>query len=154
MEKGSKVLPLPNDELVMKLEKYCRVNLPEEFKLFIKEYNGYVPEKNVFVYKDAEYVIERFLCLLDSYKSEKEYGGYDIRVVLTQLDDRIIDDPDLVGANIIPIAALFAGDFVCLDLRDGNNYCISIWFHEDSDEFSPVTVKIAESLTDFLSKLQ
>lgn len=154
MKRGSKILPLPSDDLVMKLEKYCRVKLPDEFKQFIKEYNGYVPEKNVFVYKDEEYVVERFLCLLDSYKSDEKYGIYDIRVVLTQLDARITDDPDLVGANIIPIASLFAGDFVCLDFRDRGNYCVSIWFHEDSDDFSPVTIKIADSFTDFLSKLQ
>ena len=32
MKRGSKILPLPSDDLVMKLEKYCRVKLPDEFK--------------------------------------------------------------------------------------------------------------------------
>ena len=40
---------------------------------------------------------------------------------MSQLDERIIEDEDLIGVEILPIAVLFAGDFVCLDYRSNRN---------------------------------
>ncbi len=49
---------------------------------------------------------------------------------------------------------MFAGDFVCLDYRNSEKPCIAIWFHENSEDFQPVLVKIANNFNDFLKMLK
>lgn len=102
---------------------------------------------------DSEYVIERFLSISDNPKSSS-LGDYDIAVVLSQLDERLTNNPDLVRDELIPIAALIAGDFVCLDFRENKEPCIVIWDHEESDVFEPITRKVADNFNDFLDKLK
>lgn len=56
---------------------------------------------------------------------------YDIDVTLTQIEDRLTDIEDLIGIDILPVAFLFAGDFVCLDYRDNReNPSVCVWNHE------------------------
>lgn len=154
VKEDSIILPLPDDEVIRSFEEYCRVELPEEYKGFLKANNGAIPQTNTFNHEGREYLIERFLCLLESPKSDETYGWYDLEVVLSQIDTRLTDDENLVGANVIPFAALFAGDFVCLDFRDNKKPSISVWFHEESDDFKPVTIKVAESFAEFLKMLR
>ena len=86
--------------------------------------------------------------------NELDEGCYDIGVVETQLDDRLGDDEDETGTFIIPVAVLFAGDFVCLDFRkDKENPEVCIWYHEMSEYLAPYTKRIAGSFTEFLSML-
>ncbi|WP_026073628.1 SMI1/KNR4 family protein [Acetivibrio cellulolyticus] len=123
-------------------------------KDFLKKSNGAIPETNIFLHDGKEYLIERFLCLLEEPQSDDINGWYDIEVVLSQIDTRLTDNEDLVGANVIPFAALFTGDFVCLDFSNGNNSSVIVWFHEESDDFNPVTVKVANNLNDFFGMLK
>mgnify|MGYP004591174143 CR=1 FL=1 len=153
IDKSSITLPKPSSERIKWFEKTYRVELPVEYKEFLSKYNGCRPLTNIIKTNKNDYVIERFLCLLDRPKDNEVDGWYDITSVLTQLDCRLIDDEDLIGMNVIPIAALFAGDFVCLDYRESTSPCIVIWDHEESDEFEPVTEKIADSLTEFFDML-
>jgi len=154
VKENSIILPLPDDEVISSFEEYCRVELPKEYKEFLKVNNGAIPQTNIFNYGGREYLIERFLCLLESAESEETFGWYDLEVVLSQIDTRLTDDENLVGANIIPFAALFAGDFVCLDLRDNKKPSILVWFHEESDDLKPVTIKVAENFVEFLKMLR
>ncbi|MED3999121.1 SMI1/KNR4 family protein [Priestia aryabhattai] len=74
------------------------------------------------------YMIDRFLCILN-ITGERDDEYYDIGVVRTQLDERIVFDENLVGTELLPIAVLFAGDFVCLDYRgsrDNPSVCVVI----------------------------
>jgi len=148
------ILLIPSDQRIRGFEEYCRVRLPVEYKEFLKKYNGAIPETNVFDHNGREYLIERFLCLLENPEADDTYGWYDMEVVLSQIDTRLTDDENLIGANVIPIAALFAGDFVCLDFRKSDIPAVVVWFHEESDELSPVTIKIAENVTEFLDMLK
>ncbi len=91
---------------------------------------------------------------MEEPQSDDINGWYDIEVVLSQIDTRLTDNEDLVGANVIPFAALFTGDFVCLDFSNGNNSSVIVWFHEESDDFNPVTVKVANNLNDFFGMLK
>lgn len=76
---------------------------------------------------------------------------YDIDVTLTQLEDRLTDNEDLIGVDILPIAALFAGDFVCLDFRnDRENPKICIWNHEESAELEQVTYFVTNTFSEFI----
>lgn len=147
------VYPLPSDELITREEKAWRVKLPNGYSEFIKKYNGSIPLNNRFSFGDREYLIERFLCILDETENH-DSGIYDIDVVLTQIEDRLTDNEDLVGVELLPFAVLFAGDFLCLDFRNESAHpCVSIWYHEESGELDPVTKKVADSIEDFFGLL-
>ncbi|WP_080874115.1 SMI1/KNR4 family protein [Oceanobacillus timonensis] len=103
------ISPLPDDALLSKKEGKWKINLPETYKEFIKKYNGGIPIKDCFKCNNRMYVIDRFLGILKiTGDIDNEY--YDIGVVKTQLDDRIVFDENLVGTELLPIAVLFAGD--------------------------------------------
>jgi len=97
-----------------------------------------------------EWAIDRFLCLLSDYR-DNPLGCYDIDVTWSQLFDRLGNNPDTLGAEMVPIAILFAGDFVCLDYRDSRDQpSVVVWLHEQSECFSPVTRPVAATFTEFL----
>lgn len=153
MDETGMILTKPSNERIEWFQKTYRIELPMEYKDFLRNFNGGKPITNILKVNEREYVIERFLCLLDKPKEHEAYGWYDLTSVLTQLDCRLIDDEDLVGMNVIPIAALFAGDFICLDYRKNINPCIVIWKHEESDDFEPFTEKVADNINEFFFML-
>lgn len=147
------IYPLPTDEYLLKKESAWRVKLPDKYKTFVKEYGGGVPEECRFACSDHEYVIERFLCILSEYREHK-LGVYDIGVVITQVEDRLSDNPDLIGVEMVPIATLFAGDLVCLDFRNKKDEpSVCVWSHEESEVDNPVTYKVSDSFEKFCEML-
>lgn len=148
------VSPLPNDELLDVVEKRLRIAFPKRYREFIKINNGAVPITNVFNYNDYDYIVERFLCIFEDIESDEINGWYDIKVIITQIGERLTDNEDLIGMNVVPIAVLFAGDFVCLDFREKENPAVVVWYHEESDEFSPVTKTIAQNISEFFGMLK
>ncbi|WP_243459708.1 SMI1/KNR4 family protein [Metabacillus bambusae] len=65
------------------------------------------------------------------------------------------DIEDLIGADILPIAVLFAGDFVCLDFRDDREKPkVVIWNHEESAELKPITYFVANTFSEFIYKVE
>lgn len=153
IDETSVVLPKPSNERIEWFEKMYRVKLPNKYKEFLIKFNGCKPITNILNSNGNEYVIERFLCLLDKPKENEIYGWYDLTTILTQLDCRLIDDEDLIGMNVIPIAILFAGDFICLDYRKNMEPCVVVWSHEESDDFEPVTEKVANDINQFFDML-
>lgn len=152
-----KILDAANNEFseqrLEKIERFNRILFPNEYKEFIRLSNGGEPESKLLQVQGEEFVVERFLSIIES-PNESKYGEYDIAVVLTQLDDRLSDDPDLLGNEIIPIASMFGGDFICLDYRGRKEPSISIWFHEESDIFTPVLKDVSESFSSFIKMLK
>ena len=148
------IYPLPNDALLHEIEVAWKVRLPDDYKEFIKNENGLMPSKRYFHFGDNEKVIDRFLAIL-AISGEKPEEVYDIGVVSTQLEGRIVFDEDYVGMQLIPIAALFGGDFVCLNyVKDSENPSICIWYHEESYELEPAIELVAINFTEFLVMLQ
>ena len=148
------IYPLPTDALLLEREVVWRVKLPDDYKEFIKKENGVIPLKRYFHFENNEKVIDRFLAIL-AISGEKTEEDYDIGVVSTQLEGRIVFDEDNVGMQLIPIAALFGGDFVCLNyVEDSENPSICIWYHEESYELEPVIEFLANNFTEFLAMLQ
>lgn len=148
------VLPKPSEELIRHKERLWRLKLPQDYRRFVAEYHGGIPSKCSFPCWGHMYMIERFLCILE-HVGEHKYGFLDIDVTLTQIGERLSDDEDLVGEDVIPIAVMFAGDYLCMDFReDKENPSICIWFHEESGVFDPVTEKIANSFTEFIQILE
>ncbi|MBC6971803.1 SMI1/KNR4 family protein [Bacillus sp. Xin] len=153
IKNGSELQP-PDDELIQSFEDYCEIKLPAAFIDFLKKYNGSIPITNVFSHKKNELLIERFLCLLDTPEDGDENGWYNIEVVLSDIDTRLTDDEDLTGVNVIPFAALFAGDFLCLDFREKEIPSVVVWYHEESEELNPVTSEVVDNFSDFLGMLK
>ena len=148
------IYPLPTDALLQEREVAWRVKLPDDYKEFIKKENGVIPSKRYFHFENNEKVIDRFLAIL-AISEEKTEEDYDIGVVSTQLEGRIVFDEDNVGMQLIPIAALYGGDFLCLNyVEDSENPNISIWYHEESYELEPVIEFLAKNFTEFLAMLQ
>lgn len=148
------IYPLPTDALLQEREVAWKVRLPEDYKEFIKNENGFIPSKRYFHFGNNEKVIDRFLAIL-AISGEKPEEVYDIGVVSTQLEGRIVFDEDYVGMQLIPIAALFGGDFVCLNyVKDSENPSICIWYHEESYELEPAIELVANNFAEFLDMLQ
>lgn len=147
------VKPLPTDFLINKYEGFWKLKLPEGFISFIKSYNGVVVEGAEFKGSNRKYMIERFLCMVDDIENNP-MGIYDIDVVFSQIGERLTENEDLLGAEVLPIANVFAGDFICLDFRESKyEPTVCVWDHEESEVFEPVTYKISDSFSDFLDML-
>ena len=108
------ISPLPTDALLQEREVAWKVRLPDDYKNFIMRKNGFRPSKNLFSLTNRSFLIERFLCVLEDSKNNP-LGIYDIDVVMSQLDERLFVHEDILGFELIPITALFRGDFICLD---------------------------------------
>ncbi|AQY51738.1 hypothetical protein PWEIH_01235 [Listeria weihenstephanensis FSL R9-0317] len=154
MKPDSIINPLPDSQLLLERERKWRIALPESYKQFIQKFSGAIPIRDTFTCNNHECSIDRFLCILNvTGTREDEY--YDIGVVRTQLDERIITDEDLIGTELLPIAALFAGDLVCLDYRENvDEPTVCVWNHEESVELEPVTCLISENFKEFLDILK
>lgn len=70
------------------------------------ENNGLLPDKRLFSYAGTERLIDRFLCILQNPR-DTELGVYDIDVVLTQIDERLFFNGDVLGVELLPIAILY-----------------------------------------------
>lgn len=151
--KKETILPPPSAKRIKEFESFHRVKLPLEFIDFIKSSNGGTPSKLVIKADGEDRFIERFLCLLDDPRNEAVHGQYEISVVIAQIEDRLTDDEEQIGTTLIPFAALFGGDFLCMDFRQqSNNPSIVLWDHNESDELAPVTYDTASSMSSFLEK--
>ncbi|MGS2751421.1 SMI1/KNR4 family protein [Bacillus zanthoxyli] len=153
IKKESIIYPLPSDSLILKKEEFWRVQLPIDYKNFIKVNNGGSPEKKSFVCNNHSYAVIRFLCILKAPENI-EIGMFDIDVTWTQLDERLTDDGDLLGVVLLPISVLFAGDFLCLDFRESrNNPKVCVWDHKNSAELEPVSYHVADTFDEFIGML-
>lgn len=153
IQENSVILPTPDEELLTEKEKKWRLRLPTDFRDFIMKYNGGIPVEREFNSRGKEYYITRFLCVLKKV-SETEFGWYDISVVESQIGERLTDNEDLIGIEVLPIAELFGGDYVCLDFRENKTKpTVCIWDHEESGEFSPATYIVADKFSTFIAML-
>lgn len=148
------IQPIPTDELLTEKEKKWRLVLPADYKNFIVNYNGGIPNEKSFECNKHNYAVTRFLCILKNVQ-ETQHGWYDISVVESQIGERLTDNEDLIGVEVLPIAELFAGDYVCLDYRKSKEKpSICIWNHEESEDFAPITYKVADTFSEFVEMLE
>lgn len=148
------IQPTPSAEFLVEKERKWRLVLPTDYREFLEKYNGGIPEERSFEIKGNQYAINRFLCVLKNV-NESPYGWYDISVVESQIGERLTDNQDLVGIEVLPIAELYAGDYICLDFRENKDApFVCLWSHEESGEFSPVTYRIADTFSTFIGMLK
>jgi hypothetical protein len=148
-------LPPPSEGRIRWFEATYRVHLPSEYLEALRKGNGGVPMRKLFNQGRKERLVERMLCLMDHPKEDQVNGWYDMSVVLSHLDSRLIDDENLIGMNVIPISALFGGDYVCLDFRTSpKSPTVAVWDHETSEDFAPVLDTVSPSFAAFDSLLK
>ena len=147
-------LPKPSDEMISSTEKFYRIKFPDNYIEFLKKNNGAIPITNVFEFNNHEYLVERFLCLLGDGINDYDEGWADIEVTISEISERLTDDGKRLGKKIVPIAVLFAGNYVCLDFREDEMVpSVCIWYHEESRNFAPVTRKVTDNFEEFLNIL-
>lgn len=148
-------LPPASRKSILSFESFYKIKLPESFLRFFENHHGAIPEKFIININGQDRVIERFLCLLENPSNEAIQGQYDIGVVITQIEDRLTDDEDMIGANIIPFASVFGGDFLCMDFRGSSeDPAIVLWDHNESDELEPITYTVNNTASGFFVDLR
>jgi hypothetical protein len=151
----TQAIAAPSAEEIASVEAFFEVSFPESYRRFLAYGNGGKPTRQLLRFGNDDHVIERFLCILDDPTGEDPVGQYDIEVVEAQIFDRLDDDPDSTGCTLVPIASLFAGDFLCLDYRGAaDEPIVVIWEHELSEEFAPHTTFVAKSFSDVAGMLE
>ena len=148
------IQPLPIDELLAEKERKWRLVLPADYRNFVVKYNGGIPNEKTFECNKHCYAVTRFLCILKNFQ-DTQNGWYDISVVASQIGERLTDNEDLIGEEVLPIAELFAGDYVCLDYRQNKEEpSVCVWDHEASGECAPVTYHVADTFPEFIAMLR
>lgn len=151
--KDSIIEPKPTDKTISYEESLWKVKLPNDYKIFIMKYNGCIPQTQTFFVNNKEYLIEKFLCILEK-SEEHRFGSYDIDVVLTQIEDRLTDNEDLIGVEVLPIVQLFSGDYLCLNFKKSfDSPSIVIWNYEKSGELEPVLYEVCNSFNKFIEMI-
>jgi SMI1-KNR4 cell-wall len=155
MKYTTKALPPPKAARLQRIQSGLHVRFPVDFLEFMESDNGGIPLNRALETSNNVKVIDRFLPLLDDPKMYLEDDLYDMPAVWSQINDRLGEDPDEIGSQLIPIACLEFGDMVCLDFRKNPKAPeVCVWYHDQSEEYKPVTEKIANSFTEFLGKLK
>lgn len=153
INEDSIIKPIPTNEIIDNEERLWNIKLPNEYVLFIQNYNGCIPNKRTFFCQNKEYLLERFLCILEQTENHS-FGSYDIDVVLTQIEDRLTDNEELVGVEVLPIAKLVTRDYLCLDYRENKQQPkIILWDNEESGDLEPVFYKVTKSFEEFIKVL-
>jgi len=148
------IIPPPPPGRVEMLEDYFEIPLPDDYKRFVTTHNGAVPLESRFDVAGLERAVERFLPIIQDVEGHP-LGWLDLEVVASQLDSRLTDDEDGENINLVPIAAVLAGDFIVLDYRKGSEHpTIGLWDHEASEDFAPAVTTVARTFNEFLSILR
>lgn len=147
-------LPPPPPTRLERLQTTFENRFPKAYLDFMDRGNGAKLVNNEVASAVRPFVIERFLPIVADPKTDPS-GWADVAVVTTQLDARLVSDENATGIDLIPIAAMFAGDFVVLDYRENRTEpSVGIWDHEVSDDFAPKVETIAPTFSAFLSMMR
>ena len=126
------------------------IDLPPAVLAHLRERNAARPVARIVPDGGNERIIDRFLGMVER---DHPLYAYHVDVVVTQLDERILFDPDGPDLPLLPLAALDGGDFMCLDLRE-DGAPVVIWDHEASDDMAPAVHRIADDWDAFLAMLK
>lgn len=147
-EDGTTAPPL--DEQYVKLVERMvgGLRFPADYLALMRRSNGGIPKSRVFTVGGNDRMVDRVLSFVPDYRTNKNFGWYDVGVVWTQVEDRL-------GEGVVPFASLFAGDLLCFDFRKNHERpSVVVWDHEQSDTGDPVTRTAAESFEGFVRLLR
>jgi hypothetical protein len=133
-----------NMKIIETFEKEIGSKLPQEYCEFLLEYNGGIPERNIYENQDVSISVQTFYGLgLNSID--------DIRHKIDVLQYRI-------PRECVPIAEIEGGDVLCIALSQKKYGEILLWQHEEelnegyTDNISMLK-KVALTFNDFLKGL-
>lgn len=131
---------------VARLEEMLGLELDRGYLEFLGRHNGGAVRRNRFDLRGDTKVVERFLCVTPDYADNPRFGRYDVGVVWSQIEGRLND-------FLVPVAALYPGDFLCLDYERGTPGRVVLWNHELSEENAPHLTPVADNFEEFLKLL-
>lgn len=132
----------PNNKINLnQLDKFnnkLSIKLPEDYVIFLKEYNGGQPEDNIVKLdfdKSSSFIITTFFGI------ETEEDIDDIQWHMKILEDRI-------PKGYIPIAGTEGGDIICMNLNSEGWGYIYLWVHEEES-----IIRFAHSFNEFIEMI-
>lgn len=137
--------PSITNEALIKQEDYFNCHFPKDYKEFLLEYNGGVPEKTLIYFGDDGGIIKFFL----GFSDDSIYGVFDIYC-------RFIDR---IPSNTLPIARDPGGNLFLMSIRGDDYGKIYFWDHEEESyegevpDYSNMTF-VANSFTDLINNLK
>ncbi len=150
---GTIATPPVDDNYITEIEERLHIKFPPDFTDFLKHNGGGQPTTNTFTTENHTWKINRFLCLLRDFDTHP-LGWYDIETTWLLYDDRLTNDSNDPGAQIVPIALLTDDNLLCLDYRQTPaTPTVTVWLNEESEELAPTTIPVADTFTDFLNLL-
>ena len=134
---------------IIAFEEKNNFKLPDDYFRFLKNYNGGYPTRDKFNISDSQGID-----ILDVFH------GLDVKPRFSNLDYLVDNYTDRFIHHIIPIGHDAGGNYVCLNVNQGNDYG-KVYFYdhevENEDENGNLTwdnlYLIADSFSDFLEKL-
>jgi hypothetical protein len=142
----------PNEKVALKAIEAFEANiakkLPNDYKMFLLEFNGGEPESNEFSVPKAKTgsSVRMFYGLIDKHKEGDLFHEHKIMF-------------DRVPANFLPIGGDSCGNCICLSLHSDTFGQVFFWDHElEADEGEPATFsnlfRIGNSFTEFFENLK
>jgi hypothetical protein len=134
------------EEFLQALEQYWGFGLPKDYKNFLLKFNGGVPNKNYFYFKDSDFGSQ-----VDYFFGVKKDENFNLLMNIKMYEERI-------PQNFIPIADDPGGNLVLISVKGPDRGKVYFWDHEmEADEgekpdYSNLTL-IADSFDEFINSL-
>jgi cell wall assembly regulator SMI1 len=131
---------------IEKVERDYNIRLPQDYRDFLLEHNGGVPQPDTFdlllAGKPSSSDVRRFLGI----------GGASQDSLETQ---RKLDTNHVMPDSLLPIAYDSGGSVICLSVREADYGKVYFWDNQDVDLSDPYrnVYYVANSFTEFLNSL-
>jgi cell wall assembly regulator SMI1 len=127
---------------ISRIESILERSLPEDFKAWLRRYNGAIPNPSELLLPDGSiFDINSFISFSENDTKEN------VLLLLDIYRDRL-------PAGLLPIADDGTGNYVCFRYGAGKTSPdIVLWFHEEADP-SCAIMPIASSFTDLIQRIQ
>lgn len=132
-----------NKHDIEELENIIKRKIPEEYCNFLLEYNGGIPESNIYKNDNVDIAVQSFYGIgLNNID--------DLRSKMKVLKHRI-------PKECLPIAEIECGDVLCISLSKNNYGEILLWEHEkeliQANNMKNL-LKVAPNFNEFMDKLK
>ena len=130
-------------------EAYFKCELPEDYKRFLLEYNGGIPDKNIVSFTENNRKTEDYIDLFFGFCDDDIYGIFDNYCTFLKR----------IPSNTIPIARDPGGNLFLMSIRGDDYGHIYFWDHEEEiyegqePDYSNMSL-VAKSFTDLLNNLK
>ena len=134
---------------IQAFERKNNFKLPKDYSNFLLLNNGGYIEKGVFLINDFQ-----------GYDKIEVFHGFELNNEYSNLDYLVDMFPDRFIKNIIPVGRDGGGNYICLNVNEGEDYGkIYFYDHEVDNENNDGTLNwdnlylVADSFTEFIEKL-